>query len=135
MKSEHMKTETIYSTDGETFNHTDIEEAARELWDGGDYSDGEIAILYEADGRTPLASEFLLNIADDITERACVEYGEWAEMWSFSSNQRMDLQATIEQALDEWATKNDMHPDFWKVEHDREVKIQFTDDEGNFKRL
>lgn len=122
-----------YSTNEEDYNYSDLEEAAMDIWQDGTHKVGEEAEIHEGECVRPKASEFLGNIAEDMQDRACSEHNEYAECWTFTRDERLDLQAVVEAAVDKWVEENNTQPTFWRITDSRPITIKFTNDDGDFE--
>jgi len=120
-----------YSHDEEDFSCDSVEEAAELAWDRNEENKiGDVITLWEGEAVPLSASRFTPPMADYLTERAYEEHGEYAEAWKFSKEEEKSLQDAVDALVDEWATKNNMHPRFYKVTNVQPFQIRFTDEDG-----
>jgi len=122
-----------YSINEEDFHLDSVDEAVSALLDDTYLRTGETATLWEADALQHPASYYLGNIAEDMTERASAEVGEYADGWDFSHKEAKSLQDAVSATVDEWATANRMQPCFWIVENVIMFTVRFIDDKGGFE--
>lgn len=131
----------LYSTNNEDFDHKTAEDAAQQLWDDpsdegeGEPKAGDVVTIYEGDCRKAIASELLPDVAEILMDQAYNEAGESSEDWEFTEEQSESLQEVMKNALDAWATANDMQPKFCTVVKSRAVQMRFTDESGNSERV
>ncbi|GAA5124599.1 hypothetical protein JIN84_12890 [Luteolibacter yonseiensis] len=130
-------TETMkcYSTNEEDFSHNDISEAIESLKEENDITPGKIIELWEGEGRKMPASYYVGDITDAMQDAACDDCGEYATDWDFSKEQQASLNAAVAKTVDQWATENNMHPHFYRVENVTALKVRITDDDGGYEIL
>lgn len=116
----------VYSNDEEYF-YEELEDVLTDVLDNTELVNGDEIIIYEGDQIDYKASDFLPYITETLMERAYEDAGEFSERWLFSNAMEGSLQKHMENALDEWADKNNAHPNFYKVDAVKKIKYVFKD--------
>lgn len=130
--------EIYYSTDEEVFNYDDIGEAICSIFECDDTLDvGTIITIYSGEAIKFNASSFVKDITEDMSERAYDEIGEHADNWpDCNKEQREDLEKLMAKTVDSWASKHNLHPKFWGIKNQKEIKVKILNIEtGNFEIL
>lgn len=123
-----------YSANEEDFSFDSLDEAAAEAWnDREEQSVGDVITIWEGDKVELFASRFTPSMAEYLTERAYEENGEYVESWKFSEEEEKSLQDAVDAAVDEWATKNNMHPKFYKVRNVVPIQVRLINEEGGYE--
>jgi len=122
-----------YSTDEEIFNTEDMREAADSVFDYVDVKVGDIRVIHSGEAVKFSASSFVREMTEDMGERAYDEVGEHAIDWPDCNKKQQDeLESTVNQAVDSWANKYNLHPRFWGIKNIKEIKLKFVGGDDDF---
>lgn len=117
--------DTVYSTDGEDFLHTELEDAIDDSLDSQDVEEGEVITIWSGETSKHRVSDWVPDMMDAIDNAAYDECGEWADGWpSATDEQRQELQTATKKLADEWADKYGQQPGFFTVEDPEEMRIR-----------
>lgn len=123
-----------YSSNNEEFSHTTLADAVDEYYcHNAAPPIGSTATVYEAETKPYKASRFVPDVLDHMKESAYDEAGESAESWDFTKEQATSLQEAVEKAVDDWATANNMQPNFYGVGKSHPIEVRFTNEYGDFE--
>lgn len=127
--------ELIYSLDEEHFCYDTLEEAAADKW-WNEYNDDEgqgeeVQLFYGIKGPEN-ASHYLGNILDQMQENAFQEAGDYSDGW-LEGKEGLELVELLKKTIDDWATANNQHPNFFSVTNVKSVWIRYTTADGKFE--
>lgn len=125
--------EKYYSTNEEVFDHRDMEDAVREVFDYVGAKAGDERVIFEGMAKKLTAGDFAPDIVDQLSEAAYCECEEFSEGWleDLTPDERSDLAARVKATVNAWADDHAKHPQFFTVENVREIKVRLLSDEGD----
>jgi len=125
----------VYSNDKETF-HADfgyvVGEFEADLYDEPKY--GDTQKIYLGEPKAFKLSGFVTHsnlelfvdgMKDDMYEKAPIDL---VDEWGLKPDQAISLEKELKQFLDDWADKNNAHPNFYEVVNIREQELIFAKD-------
>jgi hypothetical protein len=126
-----------YSTNGEDFNDSEMDDAAQSVFDYVGAKAGDVRTIFEGTARKHLASDFAPDLIDTLSEQAYNDLGEYAEDWleGVTKEERDDLDARIKDVINSWADDNGHEPSFYSVDDSREIQVRLLDDEGKWEEV
>lgn len=126
-----------YSSDEENFDHTDIEDAVREVFDDPEVKVGAVRLVWEGDAAIPKAGEFVpAGIINDLNACACDLCGYHAADWPDCTNdQEKDLEQRIAAAVNAWANDHGMQPTFGTVDNVRGIEVKLLSEDGEWEHV
>ena len=126
---------TTYSTNGEDFRYSELEEAIEMVIDN-ETKDGDAIVVYSGTAETHMASDFMRHVYDDLAARAYDECGEWADGWpNATPEQEAELTHVLAGAVDSWANRHHLHPNFSQVHSVKEINMIVIDPERLLCRI
>jgi len=114
-----------YSLDKSRFLYDDVFGALEVIV--GFVKVGDIVTIYQGDVVKKLASHYLPDYTNDsMNENACDIHSydlvkEWPDL---DASLEVDLKHTIDEVVNKWFTKNNMHPSFGNVINIKELKYK-----------
>ena len=130
-KTEPRKRRTLYSTNGEDFIHECEYSAANELWASDKLELGHHYTIYSAVFEQHRSSDFLPYIPEELEERAYEECGDYAEDYTFKSEEAEATQEAIKAFID-----NLIPCRLWRSFTETQTQlIRFTHENGDWERI
>lgn len=119
----------VYSTDGETYNHDNPEDAiddALTRCSSEDFKVGVELSYHKAIARDFVPSDFvdIDSIIDNMDCRATDEAGEWAEDFTYCSPEALD---ELEHLVSDWANRH-LTCSFYGIREDEEITFTITEE-------
>ncbi|KAB0665638.1 hypothetical protein F6V25_07910 [Oryzomonas japonica] len=125
-----------YSTNGEEFNHTELDDAIRSALDDLRIPVGSVVTVYEGDSLVRKAGDYAPCIFDELASAAGDECGEYGDDWPNCSKEEIkNLDERIKRAVNEWADNYGLHPTFGTVSNVKGIKVKLLDNTGNYEIL
>jgi hypothetical protein len=123
----------VYSTNGEEFDHEELDEAVDAAIDNSWGMPTDILAVSEGDKVPFRAGDFL--VVDDLLEileqRAWFLAEDYARGWpGVSLVQKNDLAELVAAAINTWADGHCLQPTFFLVKNVKEIKIKLLDTKG-----
>ena len=127
--------EKCYSTNGEDFNYTEIEDAIRDAFDDPDIAVGSFVVISEGDAIKWKASELTGFTLDSIVNSAYDEGGEYADGYleDVTKEQEADLDKRIAETVNKWADDYGLQPNFYRVANVKEIRVKLTSETGDYE--
>lgn len=124
--------EDCFSFNGEEYELADINEVVQDACDySEDFEDGKLVEMYAAESVHYKASEFFVLDTDAMGEAAYDVGGEYAIDWTFSHEQEKSLHSALKEAVDQWATENNLHPTFYTVRNVRKILVRRSSEDAD----
>lgn len=129
--------EKCYSTNGEDFNYTEIEDAIESAFDDPDLPIGTVVTIDEGDAIPWKAGDFADGFpVETLANSAYDEAGEYADGWpNCTKEQESDLAQRIKSAVNQWADDHGLQPRFYRVANIKEIKVKLTSKTGDYEIL
>lgn len=131
----------FYSTNEEDYNCSDADEAVEMAIDNLDEAPkvGDVITVYEGEADKTKAGDWISAgcVVDKITDWHYEDCGENDWHHIIKPEHTQALQPILEKAINEWATKFNIHPTYHKVKNVKELIYKITqsggEDAGSYK--
>ncbi len=122
----------VYSDNEEVFNYSTVEEALESAWNSA--IDETEFTVFIGETTPKKASDFCpSSVSESLSEIAYEEMGEFVEGWPRATEDvDRELQAFIEKAVDYWADKHGLQPDFYGVKNVKELSFKLIKESEHF---
>jgi len=118
--------EECFSTNGEDFNFTDLDDAAQDAFNDDSIKVGDIVTIQKGIPKRPEASNFISSyFVERLGENAWDNYGEYVGDWPECTGEQSDeLMNTVKKIINDWADKHGLQPGFYTVENIETIKLK-----------
>lgn len=130
-----MSDKKCYSTNGEDFNYTELDDAVYDAFDDSTIEVGAIAVIDVGYSVELKAGDFVDFYPLDILANAAYDkYDEYVGDWpNCTKEQEAELLACLKDAVNAWADKHSMHPKFYGVSNVHEITVKLLSEEGEYE--
>ena len=130
-----MSDKKRYSTNGEDFNYTELDDAVYDAFDDPAIEVGAIAVIDGGDLVERKAGDFAnFYPLDALAEAAYGEHDEYVGDWpNCTKEQEAELLAYLKDAVNVWADKHSLHPKFYRVSNVQKITVKLMSEEGEYE--
>lgn len=120
----------FYSYNEENYDYSDAEECVEMFIDNAneDFKVGDIITIYEGEADKTKAGDWVsaVGLVDKMTDGHYEDCGEGDWHYKIKKEHIANLQEILEQAINIWADKYDIHPSYHKVKNVKKLEFKIT---------
>ena len=125
----------IYSSNEEYYQYEDMHDAILDIYENETtFKVGDVIEIWKGELHKPKASRYVPSfLYETLNENAWENVGEWVDSWPDGTDQqRNELQSMVGAAVDAWADKYNLQPNFGDITNIKSVKVRIVQIEPDF---
>lgn len=132
-----QETKIVYSKDEELFEFDELDDVVESVWNDGELKVDDKLTVYSGESVIRTAADYANVDIYNLQDSAYDECGEYAEGWleKLPEGAEEELNDIVKEAVNTWADKYNLQPKFFTVIDVNLIKVQFIDEDGNYKIL